>query len=537
MDNFLEILTKVIAEQVNDSVICKETENVYNKFSNLDPKAPESIKEPVFTALRNFALSLLEEKRVVDSLLIYKLLIEKSAQIIVDFSNIAQILAMIGYHDFADKFIEYYKKNEENKPLLFITLGNFYNFWQKDYKKAIISYEKYLEIDQTKPVVYTILANLYEKVYGTETINTQIELYKKALDLKSDDRLAIHGLAFGYERLKDPVNAKKYYELLLKNNPTNTDYYNYGCFLIQHGDFKNGFEYFAKRNLIESETFKNSITNTQELLNKLKTDLSDKTLLVKYEQGFGDTIMFCRFLPELKAKCKKLIFVTQDETLKLMKSSFKTAEGIEIISQTEFENNCPEFDTGMMLLDSGYVLGCERILPSKGYLCVDDSKIKNYGQKYLKNNRFKIGISWSGDKNSNYGGRNFELKDFGILKNLDNVQIYSLQKDYSGNCEWIVSLGETFEDFTDSACAIKNMDMVVSTDNVILNLAGALGVKCAGLYSYYPNFRWFKLDGEDCGWYKSVKPFVQKFPDKKADVINDVYEYLKLQIEKSKNIK
>ena len=50
------------------------------------------------------------------------------------------------------------------------------------------------------------------------------------------------------------------------------------------------------------------------------------------------------------------------------------------------------------------------------------------------------------------------------------------------------------------------MDIIVSTDNVILNLAGALGVKTYGLFNKFPNYRWYKLNGEDVGWYNSVTP-------------------------------
>ena len=41
----------------------------------------------------------------------------------------------------------------------------------------------------------------------------------------------------------------------------------------------------------------------------------------------------------------------------------------------------------------------------------------------------------------------------------------------------ITSIGKTFNNFTDTSAAIKNMDLVITTDNVILNLAGSLGVK------------------------------------------------------------
>ena len=35
-----------------------------------------------------------------------------------------------------------------------------------------------------------------------------------------------------------------------------------------------------------------------------------------------------------------------------------------------------------------------------------------------------------------------------------------------------------------------------------------MGKKTIGIYNYHYEFRWYDLSGEDCGWYKSVKPIV-----------------------------
>lgn len=110
-----------------------------------------------------------------------------------------------------------------------LSLGNFYNLQLKDYRPQIKFYEQYLKIDETKSVIYTILAGLYAKEYGEFSLKDQVYYFEKAYRLKPEDRLILHGLAFGYEKLGDINNARKFYQKLLENNPTNTDYYNYGC--------------------------------------------------------------------------------------------------------------------------------------------------------------------------------------------------------------------------------------------------------------------------------------------------------------------
>ena len=71
----------------------------------------------------------------------------------------------------------------------------------------------------------------------------------------------------------------------------------------------------------------------------------------------------------------------------------------------------------------------------------------------------------------------------------------------------MIRLGKTFKNWEDTACAMKCMDVMVTTDNGVMNLAGALGVKTFGLFNTIVEWRWFKTEGEDIAWYKSIKPF------------------------------
>ena len=218
----------------------------------------------------------------------------------------------------------------------------------KDYKSAIEYYEKFLDTDSSRVPVLTITADLYSKYNGSESLNRQIELYEQAYSIQPQNRLVLHGLAFGYEKLGFRDKAKKYYEELLANNPTDNDYYNYGGFLISCGDFENGHKYFKRRFNIEDINLKYPADKTKKW--DLESDISDKILLVHYEQGFGDTIMYSRFVPELTKYAKKVIFKVQNELFGLISHS-EIFRNIEVI-------NCekePVYDVNMALLDAPYV--------------------------------------------------------------------------------------------------------------------------------------------------------------------------------------
>ena len=89
----------------------------------------------------------------------------------------------------------------------------------------------------------------------------------------------------------------------------------------------------------------------------------------------------------------------------------------------------------------------------------------------------------------------------------------------------IVNLAGTFVDFSDTAAALTNMDLVISSDNVILNLSGALGIKTFGLFNEQYEYRWFDLP-ESSGWYNSITPFVAKKQNDWAEVIERVCDAL-----------
>lgn len=498
----LEYFDNTLLSAAGDNDISREVVDVYKKFIPMKQDAPDGMKNKLFSTIRNFAQEQNMHGKFPDSLILLRFLVVKSALLPQDYFLTAENFEKIKAGDLGEEFIRLYIQKETNKPLLYLTLGNFYNLTRKDYKTAIKYYEKYLEIDKTKSVVYTILSNLYQKVYGDKSLKEQIFYLEKAYKLKPDDRLILHGLAFGYEKLKETQKADRFYNELLNNNPTTNDFYNYGLFLISCGDFINGHKYFRYRN-----SHLDTILNPDKKWD-MKSDISNKILLIHYEEGFGDTFMYCRFVPFMKNYAKKIIFAVQDNLFDLIKNSPAISDGIEIISdKTNLSDITYDYYIG--IFDLPFVLKTTtNTLPyTDKYMEVFPNLIEQYRQKYIStSDNLKVGIAYHGDLNANYNGRDLAPEKFNLLFNISGIDFYSLQYGETINLPNITNLGETFKNFTDTACAIKNMDLIITTDNVILNLAGSLGVKTIALFNKQTNYRWFKTSGDNSGWYKFCQP-------------------------------
>jgi ADP-heptose:LPS heptosyltransferase len=82
-------------------------------------------------------------------------------------------------------------------------------------------------------------------------------------------------------------------------------------------------------------------------------------------------------------------------------------------------------------------------------------------------------------------------------------------------------LGAMFTDFSDTAAAIMQMDMIISIDTCVAHLAGALGKTVWTLLPYSADWRWL-LDRSDSPWYPTMRLFRQPRPTDWASVIEDV---------------
>ncbi len=233
------------------------------------------------------------------------------------------------------------------------------------------------------------------------------------------------------------------------------------------------------------------------------TAISGKTILVHWEQGFGDTIQFSRYVKLLADAGAKVLFAPQRPLKRLMQTLDPRVQIVDIDEPlSAFDFHCP-------LMSLPFAFGTEpRTIPcTQGYLHVDDATVSAWRGMLGERTKPRIGVAWSGRPEPD-SARSIHLRKFAALFE-DRYQFISLQKDLSDeDRQWlraakIVHLGDELEDFADTAAVCLLMDLVISVDTALSHLAGALGIPVWVLLPYVPDWRWM-LDKRDTPWYPTM---------------------------------
>ena len=411
-----------------------------------------------------------------------------------------------------DKALEYLQKAIDLKPLPFYieNLAKMY-FKKEDFQNAVELYEILIKND---PNNYENTFNLAMAYKNNGQYGKAKGTYYKAIELNPNSTESYFNLAYLCFNDNDAKGAIECYKKVLKINPDDWEtMYFLSLAYMQDKNYKDGLKCFEQRLCKQSAIVSQEKTYPNLMKQKPiwtgKEDLSDKTLYTYYEAGFGDVIMLYRFMPELVSKCKKVIFKPQEELKPLFEDN---SYGAEIMGMFKNESDM-DFDYHLPFLSLPLVLGKSGedmfIHHNDGYIKPNPDKVKFYKENYFNNDKFKIGIKWQG--NTYYEtGRVINTDAFAPLFDIPNVQVYSAQT-FEGSEAFeklsskynIIDISKTFKDFSYTAAAVENLDLVICNDTSLAHIAGAMNKPCVILLPYNYNWRWH-TDLSYCDWYKSV---------------------------------
>ena len=248
-----------------------------------------------------------------------------------------------------------------------------------------------------------------------------------------------------------------------------------------------------------------------------------KTLLLHYEQGLGDTLMFVRYAPRVKALGGRVILAAQWPLADLV----ATCPGVDEVIPTG--GPVPPFDVHLPLPSLPWLFRTELdSIPAEiPYLRVP-SYVPNHqaltDRLALGGSRLRVGLAWKGSSNHPRDEqRSIPAGCLSPLAGLTGVAWYSFQRecDLADPFPGIHSLSHLLSTFSDTAFALDAMDLLITVDTAVAHLAGAMGIPTLLMVTNIPDWRWL-MDRADSPWYPTLRIYRQPLPGDWHSVIEQV---------------
>ena len=397
----------------------------------------------------------------------------------------------------------------------------------KQYEEANKIFDKILKI---KKDFVEAIENKANTLYSLKKYDEALILYE-AIKNKKDYHKILNNKGMLLQtlgHLRDKKNfdlAKECYDAAIKIKPDFADaYWNKSLTQLTLGQFKEGWKNYEYRFKLDSG--KPQFINIPRLKN-LK-NLTDKKILIWSEQGFGDSIQFCRYISKILDLGAKVTFDVSKKLTALMSRQFNctmnvTGEGI----------NANNFDFQIPLLSLPMLFNTDlNNIPFRdSYLKTSKDKDAEWSKKLnLTKKKLNIAITYAG--NPEYYGdseRSAKLEIFYPL--VDKANLFLIQKEMKEEDEIFLKkypqinfIGKDIDNFDDLASVIQNMDLVVSTDTSIPHLAAAIGKKVFVLLGRITDWRW-SLNADTSPWYNSATLLRKKFnPESKTEDWSHAFE-------------
>lgn len=247
-------------------------------------------------------------------------------------------------------------------------------------------------------------------------------------------------------------------------------------------------------------------------------EICGKTLLIIWEQGVGDIIMFASFIPYLLAKGVRLIITVPEKLEALFARSFPSAE-VVVVRDSKAEEALEKRADYSVLMGHLIELCLPEYYPAEhsSYLKADEKEAAVLRRKYLARDAGKpylVGVAWHTTNPMTGQLRTIPLEQWGAIFAVPGIQFISLQYGEHGVLPEAVYHDDSVDAFADVdalAAQIAAMDEVITIQNATAHLAGALGVRATLLLSSASDWRW-GIHQDKGAWYDSVTIIRQQEP-------------------------
>lgn len=242
------------------------------------------------------------------------------------------------------------------------------------------------------------------------------------------------------------------------------------------------------------------------------------TLLIHAEQGFGDTLQFCRYAALAVSRGLKVVLEVPPPLVRLLHS----LRGVSLVSAPG--DKLPPFDFHCPMLSLPLALGTTlATIPTEvPYLRAESRQIDAWQARLtaLLPPGIKVGLVWAGDPRRDCPDlvavdrrRSIDPVRLAPLFDVRGIHFFSLQKagPAAPTAFRLIDVMAEMNDFADTAALIANLDLVIAVDTAVAHLAAALGKPVWLLDRFDSCWRWL-TDRRDSPWYPTLRIYRQARP-------------------------
>lgn len=422
-----------------------------------------------------------------------------------------------------DSSIACFKKALDLNPDFVLSLNNIGLAYTAtaQFDEAMRSFNRAL---QQSPQDAEVMNNMAVALRLCGRFKESSQWYRRALSLRPDYAEAWNNYGNILKDLGEADEAITCYRKAIQLKDTSDKRHNLAIALLTAGQFEEGWLAYEHRWKTKQMEF--CVRHFDKP--QWKGEAGDgKTLLIHAEQGLGDNIQFCRYVPQVAARGYRILLELPTSLVELL-SSLKGVDRIIEKGQAipAFDVHCP-----MLSLPFAMQTRINSIPSSVPYLSVDSHKIENWKGKLTEAaSNLKVGLVWHGnprlhslDSAAADQRRSIAPELLLPLMEIEGVHFYSLQLESSSRPQglYVTDFMNSCKDFADTAAFISNLDLVISVDTSVAHLAGALGKSVWLLNRFDSCWRW--LQGRnDSPWYPTLRQFRQPQPGDWSSVIRSV---------------
>ncbi|HTK83803.1 MAG TPA: glycosyltransferase family 9 protein [Patescibacteria group bacterium] len=242
-------------------------------------------------------------------------------------------------------------------------------------------------------------------------------------------------------------------------------------------------------------------------------------IVLHADQGAGDKVQFCRYIPMVAERCREVFVTSAPSTAKLLQG----VKGVTAV--TTDIRKLPPVDVFCTLSSLPLVFDTrvDNIPDTVPYLSVEPEKVSTWKSRLdqcVPAGSLRVGISWAGSaEHIKDKWRSTRLEQWSDVLGVPDVAFISLQKEVPeadrlplASENRLIDFTSELGDFSDTAALIQNLDLVLSVDTSVTHLAGALGKPAWVLLQWVPDWRWL-MDREDSPWYPTMRLYRQEVKD------------------------